>query len=134
MTHVSPASDHHRRLDHIEGVARLMDSAVRLPGTRIRLGLDSVIGLIPGLGDAATLVPAAYIIGSAYRMGVPRRVLAKMAGNTALDFAIGSVPLIGDIFDVGWKANRRNAALIRGHFETLARDEKGPRNAAPDDV
>lgn len=106
------------QVERAERVARLMDRAVRLPGTRIRLGLDSILGVVPGVGDTLTLAPSLYIIQTAYRLGLPRRDLARMAGNLGIDWVIGLVPLVGDIFDIGWKANMRNAALLRAHVET----------------
>jgi hypothetical protein len=90
-----------------------MDMAFRLPGTGIRIGWDSIIGLIPGVGDVAAVGPAAYIIYRAHLMGVPRSTLARMGVNVGIDWAIGSVPLLGDVFDVGFKANCRNIDLLR---------------------
>ncbi|NNF91241.1 MAG: DUF4112 domain-containing protein [Boseongicola sp.] len=115
-------------LEHLEGIARLMDRAMRIPGTSIRIGLDSIIGLLPGVGDALALVPAGYIIYSAHRMGMPRAGLARMAANTGIDAIIGSIPLIGDIFDVGWKSNSRNVILLKQHLERTTR--KGRPEAA----
>ena len=105
------------RLARLERAARLMDSAVRIPGTRIRVGLDSIVGLVPGIGDTLALAPGAWIIGSAWNMGAPGHVLGRMAVNSGIDWAIGTVPLIGDLFDVGFKANLRNVALLREHLE-----------------
>lgn len=104
------------RIARLDRLANLMDRAVRLPGTRIRIGLDSIVGLVPGVGDALALLPAVYIIGSAWQMGMPGRGIARMAANTAIDTAIGSVPLVGDIFDVGFKSNARNVALLKEHL------------------
>lgn len=99
-------------LPRIRRLSRLMDSAARIPGTRIRFGLDGLIGLIPGLGDAAAAGVSAWIVREAYASGVPNRVLAKMLGNIAIDFVGGTVPLVGDVFDVYWKANLRNVRLL----------------------
>ena len=107
-----------KRIDHLQRIANVMDSAVRIPGTRLRIGLDSIVGLIPAIGDTAAMLPAAYIIGSAWRMGLPRRDLARMVGNSAIDTLIGSVPLLGDIFDVGFKANLKNMAILQDHLAT----------------
>ncbi|MGI3167664.1 DUF4112 domain-containing protein [Pseudooceanicola sp. C21-150M6] len=130
---MSPQADILRRLDRVDRVAQLMDRAVRLPGTRIRLGLDSVLGLVPGVGDTLTLLPSAFVLAEAHRLGVPRHVMGRMVGNLAVDWAIGLVPLIGDIFDVGWKANVRNAALLREHALPHALAEAPPdmKKAAP---
>ena len=105
------------RLERLERVADRMDSFLRIPGTRIRLGLDSILGLIPGVGDALALVPAGYIVAEAWRMGAPNQLIGRMLGNVAIDAAVGTVPLLGDVFDVFWKANRRNVALLRKYVE-----------------
>jgi len=109
--------DHDAEIRHLESLADLLDSRFRVPGTGIRFGLDPVLGLIPGIGDVASVAPAAYIMMRAHRMGVPKMMLVRMAGNIAVETVIGAIPLVGDLFDVGFKANRRNVALIRKHFE-----------------
>ena len=101
------------RIARLDRLSRLLDTAFRVPGTRLRIGLDSIVGLLPGVGDAVSLVPAAYIVGSAWHMGAPGSVILRMALNSGLDFAVGSVPVLGDIFDAGFKANRRNVSLLR---------------------
>ena len=116
---------HAERLARLDRVARRMDSAIGIPGTRFRFGLDSILGLVPGVGDVLTLAPGAWIIWNAHKMGAPRRVLARMAVNSGIDAAIGTIPVIGDLFDIGWKANRRNVALLRDHFE---REQAAPRD------
>lgn len=83
-----------------------------MPGTPFRIGLDPIIGLVPGLGDVAGAVLSGYIITIGARLGAPPLVLIRMIGNVAIDMAIGSIPLLGDLFDFGWKANTRNLALI----------------------
>jgi hypothetical protein len=109
-----PASpDAARRLERLERLAHNLDSRYRLPGTRIRFGWDSILGLIPGIGDTATLAPAGYILLESYRLGVPNGTLAKMAAASGADWVLGSVPLVGDLLDVGLKANRRNVAALR---------------------
>lgn len=92
-------------------IAHLMDSSIRVPGTRYRVGLDALIGLIPGVGDAAGLAVSAYVVLAARRLGVPRRTLARMAANVGVDALVGSIPVLGDVFDLGFKANRRNLRL-----------------------
>ncbi|MFW8592806.1 DUF4112 domain-containing protein [Cribrihabitans neustonicus] len=111
---------HQERLSQLERLAGRMDKAFRLPVIGTRVGWDSILGLVPGIGDALTLLPAGYIIMSAHRMGAPKPVLARMAVNTGIDALIGSIPLVGDIFDIGWKANSRNVALLRRHLEREA--------------
>ena len=98
-----------------------MDEAFTIPGTRIRVGLDSIIGLIPGIGDSVGLATTGYILVHGYRYGVRRRVLARMAGNAGVDFLLGSIPLVGDIFDVYFKANRRNADLLEKELARMGR-------------
>ena len=93
-------------------LARLLDTAIRIPGTNIRLGLDAVLGLIPGAGDAVGALLSSYIILAAARQGAPRAVLLRMIGNVAIDSVVGAVPVLGDIFDVAFKSNARNAALL----------------------
>ncbi|OAN79439.1 hypothetical protein A8B78_11965 [Jannaschia sp. EhC01] len=79
----------------------------------VRFGWDSILGLIPGIGDVATALPGLYIINEARRLGVRRRVLARMALNTGMDFVIGGIPLVGDGFDLFFKSNRRNITLLK---------------------
>ncbi|MFE0754571.1 DUF4112 domain-containing protein [Inquilinus sp. NPDC058860] len=111
------ALDHAAELDRLDRLASLMDSRWRLPLLGWRFGLDAVIGLVPGLGDVAGGLVSAWLILRARRLGAPNRVLAMMAGNVALDVALGSVPVLGDLLDLGLKANRRNARLLRRHFQ-----------------
>ena len=86
-----------------------------MPGTSLRVGLDPVLGLAPGLGDAAGALLAAWIFVEAIRLGAPRATLARIASNIAIDALVGAVPVLGDVFDVVWKANLRNVALLEHH-------------------
>jgi Domain of unknown function (DUF4112) len=104
-------------IEALERLAALLDARYGIPGTRLRFGLDSVLGLVPGVGDVLTFLPAAYIVYRAHQLGVPRATLARMAANVGLDAALGSVPIAGDAFDLFFKANRRNLALIRRHLD-----------------
>ncbi|WP_223999292.1 DUF4112 domain-containing protein [Aureimonas sp. SA4125] len=115
-----------RRLRRIARIARLMDTAVGIPFTRMRFGLDSVLGLVPGIGDAAGGLVGLYMINEARRLGLPTHKLLAMAGNVGVDTIVGSVPLLGDIFDVYFKSHRRNANLILDHFGDDGAD-LGPR-------
>jgi hypothetical protein len=99
-----------RRL--IEFLSRLMDAQFELPGVGWRFGLDPLIGLIPAIGDLVSTVVSLYIIGLAGRYGLPRITLARMSLNVLVDMLLGAVPLAGDLFDVWWKANQRNARLL----------------------
>lgn len=96
----------------LRSLARLLDTAVRIPGTSVRVGLDPVLGLIPGVGDLASGALSAYVILLAWRAGAPTSILLRMLGNVGLDAAVGTVPLLGDLFDVGFKANARNVGLL----------------------
>jgi predicted phage tail protein len=93
----------------------VLDSAVRVPGTNARVGLDPLLGLLPGIGDFLAAVLSSYVVVVAARLGAPRSVLARMLVNLGVDTLVGVVPLLGDLFDVGWKANMRNAALLEGY-------------------
>lgn len=104
-------------LDRLGRLAWLLDSAFVLPGTRFRFGIDALIGLIPGLGDALGVVISCYIIREAARAGVPVSVLMRMALNVAVEGIVGLIPLAGDIFDAAWKANQRNVALLEAHAD-----------------
>ena len=104
--------DLQRRLGRLQRIATLLDSAVRVPVIGRRIGLDGLIGLIPAVGDAAMTAVGGYILLEAWRMGAPASLLARMAANLAVDWAVGSVPLAGDVFDFFFKANLRNVALI----------------------
>lgn len=103
------------RLEQLRRLSRLLDDGLRIPGTQIGIGLDPIIGLIPGVGDAAGAIMGAAILMEAARRGVPRATLVRIVGNVVLDAALGSVPVAGDLFDVFWKANRRNMALLDRH-------------------
>ncbi len=102
-----------RELENLSRLASTLDSRFRLPGTSIRFGLDTVVGLIPGIGDTLVAAPSVWIIWRGHRMGIGKRHIARMVANSAADYVIGLVPVIGDLFDVGFKANLRNVAILR---------------------
>lgn len=108
-------------------LARVMDRAVRIPGTQIWLGLDSVLGLVPGFGDVAGALVSAYPLWVGARLRVGGPVLARMLLNVAVDAIVGAVPLLGDVFDVGWKANVRNVALLDAWAADPARTRSSSR-------
>jgi len=117
-----------RDLDQLQTLARRMDYAFRIPLLGIRLGWDSILGVVPGVGDALALAPAGYIVKEAHRLGASKSVLARMGANIGIDLVIGAIPLVGDLFDIGWKSNTRNVALLRDHFgrpPTVALDAEG---------
>jgi hypothetical protein len=96
-------------------VSRLMDDLVPIPGTSQRIGLDPVLGLVPGVGDLVSAIAGGWIIVEAVRFGIPGVVLLRMAWNTAVDLVVGAIPLLGDLFDVAFRSNRRNLELFRRH-------------------
>jgi hypothetical protein len=108
------------RIARIDSLASLLDTAFVLPGTSVRFGFDALIGLFPAVGDLITTALSLFIVHEAYQLGAPNHVIARMLGNVALDGVFGAVPLVGDAFDVLWRANRRNMRLLR---EWLERDE-----------
>lgn len=105
----------------LEAIAVVMDSAVRIPGTNVVMGMDAVLGLLPVVGDAISGAIGAYLIWEARRLGASKFVLARMAANTTIDTVIGSIPVLGDVFDVAFKANRKNVTLLRNHLEKKGR-------------
>lgn len=111
------AIDRAREVEQLDRLARLLDSRFGVPGTRFSFGWDSIVGLIPGIGDTLALAPSAYLVWKAHQLGVPRSTLIRMAANTGIDFAVGTVPIVGDVFDAFYKANRRNVALLRRHID-----------------
>jgi hypothetical protein len=105
------------RIARIDALATLLDTALVIPGTGIRVGLDGLIGLFPVIGDAITSALSLFIVHEAYQLGAPGHVIVRMLGNVALDGALGAVPLVGDAFDVLWRANRRNVRLLTEWLE-----------------
>jgi hypothetical protein len=105
-----------------------LDAGIRIPGFTVRFGLDPILGLIPGAGDAAGAVLAGWILVEAVRMGASRATLLRIAGNVALDAGLGAVPVIGDIFDFAWKANLRNVALLERHLAMPLAAERADRS------
>ena len=108
-------------------LARLLDSAARVPGTGIRFGADAVLGIVPGLGDVAGAALAGYLVILAQRVGAPRTVVLRMLGNVAVDTLAGTVPLAGDMFDVAFKSNMRNLALLERAIERPAATQRTSR-------
>ena len=117
----SPPQSRAERIARLDALANLLDTAILVPGTNIRFGIDAMIGLIPGIGDAITTLMSLYIVREARELGAPRHLIARMLANVALDGIVGAVPFLGDAFDVMWRANRRNMALLRNH---LAAEER----------
>jgi hypothetical protein len=106
-----------RRVERLRRLGYLLDNSIPIPGTGFRFGLDSIIGLVPGVGDLLGGALSVYIVLEAARLGVPRTLLARMGYNVAVDALVGAVPVLGDLFDAGYKANLRNLALVHEHLE-----------------
>ena len=106
-----------RRVERLRRLGELLDNSIPVPGTGFRFGIDTIIGLVPGVGDLIGGALSAYIILESARLGVPRTLLARMGYNVLVDVAVGTIPVLGDLFDAGYKANLRNLALLRGHVE-----------------
>lgn len=104
-------------LRRAERLATTLDQKFKVPGTNFRFGLDPLIGLVPVVGDVTAIALSSYPIIEAARLGLSKRLLARMAANVAIDGLLGAVPLIGDAFDFFFKANRRNLRLLRRHLE-----------------
>jgi hypothetical protein len=111
------------RVARIDTLATLLDTALILPGTNVRFGLDALLGVVPGIGDLITTAMALFIVHEARQLGAPGHVIARMLANVVLDGALGAVPLLGDAFDVMWRSNRRNMRLLQ---EWLASEQGSP--------
>lgn len=117
-----------QQLRPLRRLAGLLDSALPVPGTRWRIGLDGLIGLVPGIGDLAGAALSSYILMKAIRLGVPVGVVLRMLFNILLEMTLGAIPLIGDLFDFGFKANLRNIRLIERHVDAAANPDRHPRD------
>ena len=115
------AEDLRARVARLDRLSRLLDIAFVVPGTRIRFGVDALLGLIPFVGNGAAVALSSLIVIEAARIGVPAMLLARMVANLAVEGLIGTVPVAGDVFDVFWRANRRNLALLCRHLEEAGR-------------
>jgi hypothetical protein len=111
--------------DTLRRLAALFDSAFRIPGTRVRFGLDPILGLVPGVGDMASPVLALLLIWHATRQRVPKPVLARMVVNAVVDAGVGAIPVVGDAFDFVWKANDWNLSLLERHAQPGTRATAG---------
>ena len=104
-------------MNRLGRLAWLMDDFINIPGTKFKVGFDPLLGLLPWLGDAAGSIVSSFMISEAARLGVPKSLLLKMAFNIIIDAFLGIMPLVGDIFDFGWKANSRNFKLLEKYLE-----------------
>lgn len=123
----APADPRVRQLD---ALGRLLDDSIPIPGTGRRIGVDALIGLVPGFGDAAGALLSAYIVAQAARLGVSRATLLRMAGNVGVEAIVGTIPLLGDLFDAGFKANLRNLRLLHAHLQQPADVRRASRRWA----
>lgn len=105
-----------RHLQRVRRWAHILDAAFRIPGTQRRFGIDPLLGLVPGAGDALGAGMGGYLLWLAARAGAPAPVLLRMFGNLAVDALVGAVPLLGDLFDAGWKANLRNVRILEHYL------------------
>lgn len=110
----------------LQWLADLLDSRWRIPGTSWRFGVDAIAGLVPGAGDLVAGLAGLYIISAAARAGVPRHVIVRMVGNIAVDTVVGSVPILGGIFDIAFKSNQRNLRLYAKHARPKADPSSDP--------
>ncbi|NEP16580.1 MAG: DUF4112 domain-containing protein [Leptolyngbya sp. SIO4C1] len=117
MTRSSLPEHHLARLTRLRRLSRLLDNAIALPGTDYRVGLDPLIGLLPGGGDLFTGLLSVYILLEAARFKVPAATLGRMGFNILLEVVTGTIPVVGDLFDVAWKANAQNVALLERHLQ-----------------
>ena len=118
----------------IAWLATLLDDAYQIPGTTYRIGWDGLIGLIPGVGDLATLVVGGLVMKEAQRLGVSRWTRTRMATNLILDLLVGAIPIAGDLFDIGFKAHRKNVRLLEQHLHKQSRNRPDLRAPYRDDL
>lgn len=116
-----------RAVERVRSLARILDAAVRIPGTSVRFGADALLGLIPGAGDVAGALLSGSVVVTAARLGAPPSLLVRMLANLAIDALVGTVPLLGDLFDVAWKANLRNVRLLEQHVDDPEAVRRGSR-------
>ncbi|MEO0948867.1 MAG: DUF4112 domain-containing protein [Cyanobacteria bacterium J06641_5] len=114
MTKLDPKQK--QALARVRSLVRLLDDAIEIPGTKYRIGLDPLLGLFPALGDYLGAILSGYVIWQAARLGVSRETLVKMGANVLLELVAGTAPVLGDAFDVVWKANARNLDLLETHI------------------
>ena len=112
---------------HLRRYSNILDNAIRVPGTTYGIGLDPIIGLIPGGGDLIGGLFSAYIMLRAFQLGVPKETLLRMASNIATETLVGTVPVLGDLFDVAWKANVKNVDLLEAHVNAPEMGQKADR-------
>ena len=120
----TPSPSHVASLRRLRRVSHLLDNAIPIPGTKYRIGLDPILGLIPGGGDFISSIFAGYVVFKSAQMGVPQETLVKMAANIVFDTVAGTVPVAGDLLDVTWKANVKNIELLDAHLGSPEQGKK----------
>lgn len=113
------AAERRRRVERMERLSKTMDSRFKLPGVGLRVGWDSILGLVPGMGDIVTAGPSVLMICEASRLGARKRAMARMGLNTGVDMVLGGIPVLGDAFDVFFKSHRRNATILRSELDRI---------------
>ena len=104
------------RMERVEKLAEWLDNRWKVPGTEFHIGIDGILGLLPGVGDTLSAALSSYIIYEAHQLKAPTHLKARMVWNMFIDWLVGLIPLVGDLFDFGWKANQKNATLLREHM------------------
>ena len=107
-------------IQRMDLVAKLLDAAFVLPGTGRKIGIDAIIGLVPGVGDVITTLLSSYVIWEARRLGLPRAALGRMVANLAVHATVGSIPVVGDVFDAFFQVNQRNMRIVHAHLRRTA--------------
>jgi hypothetical protein len=121
---LSPIDAKALKLERLRSLSHLLDNAIGIPGTQMRVGLDPLLGLLPFAGDYLGAIFSAYIVFEAARMGLSKASLTRMVVNLLIDTLVGTVPILGDLFDVGWKANSKNIELLESHLSSPTTSKK----------
>lgn len=121
------AAGAHEARQRLAQLAWLLDSSIPIPGTRLTIGIDALLGLFPILGDLLGVLISSYIVNQAARLGAPRTVLVRMAINVGVEGVIGVIPFAGDVFDAAWKANQRNVRLLEAWLDRPGKTERTSR-------
>lgn len=118
----SAAPSEEAALKRLQTIANLLDSAFTIPGTKQRVGIDAIIGLVPGLGDVATTLFSSYIVWEARNLGASKLAVTRMLTNLGIHATVGSIPMLGDVFDAFFRVNQRNMRILRGQLERVRAD------------
>lgn len=126
----APAGPEDREIARLDRLADALDTRFRMPLIGVRFGWDGILGLVPVVGDTLTVLPSVWLVLRARRLGAPRSLVAGMIARTGIDYVVGTVPLLGDLFDLGFKANRRNVDALRRHLaHRQSLDQRPPRRS-----